>query len=75
MRNKSGYLSSQKRTKLRMNQQKSIKRIIITFGLALVMSLLTIYIQHYSEVKNLEMNYLEANIKPIETPGSIESLH
>ena len=45
--------------KLMMNQQHSVKRTVISFSVALAMSLLSIYIQHYSEAKEIAVQMIE----------------
>lgn len=58
-----------------MNQKHSTKRTIISFSIALAISLLSIYIQHYSETKAIDYKNLEAKVSPIESPTLLESLH
>jgi len=52
--------------KLMMNQQHSVKRTVISFSVALAMSLLSIYIQHYSEAKAIDYKNLEAKVSSAE---------
>jgi hypothetical protein len=61
--------------KLMMNQQHSIKRTVISFSVALAMSLLSIYIQHYSEAKAIDYKNLEAKVGSAENATSPETLH
>lgn len=58
-----------------MNQQDSKKRTLISFGLALAASLMTIYIQNYTETKASESPHLELNASAIEDPLHVESFN
>tara|TARA_R110002111_G_scaffold8375_1_gene30973 strand:+ start:248 stop:424 length:177 start_codon:yes stop_codon:yes gene_type:complete len=58
-----------------MNQQHPKKRTIISFSLALVTALLSIYIQNYTEAKAFKVQQLEAKVSPIEAPELLEALN
>lgn len=57
------------------NQHNSTKRTIISFGIALAMSLVSMYVQDYTEASKMDNKDLEANVGPIESASSIETLH
>ncbi|MFT6165741.1 MAG: hypothetical protein ACJAV5_000969 [Vicingaceae bacterium] len=58
-----------------MNKQHPKKRTIISFSLALATSLLSIYIQNYTEARTLDDHKLEAKASPIEAPALLETLN
>tara|TARA_B110000503_G_scaffold142957_1_gene241816 strand:- start:254 stop:430 length:177 start_codon:yes stop_codon:yes gene_type:complete len=58
-----------------MSQQHPKKRTIISFSLALVTAVLSIYIQNYTEAKTLEDHKLEAKASPIEALPILETLN
>jgi hypothetical protein len=58
-----------------MNQQDSKKRTLISFGLALAASLMSIYIQNHTETKALEKQSFELKVSAVEDHLQVKSLN